>query len=366
MVDFTIERSTVPMKFTILHRHTDDSWHTPEYDISMENRILPEYRCEFSFIELFNFMCDSVDFIESKIMGDFIIPANFLEDDYLPAVKHIRDEDGNIIDTKVRRDDTGKPYVGRLADNVVELCMLPLDYDGGITIEEAKEKFKDYEYILYSSYRHLLDGVTHKFRMLIPYEVPLTNEQYTTRKKAILEWLGGKDEIDTSCLSRSRGFYMPSFGKHNAANVVLEHHDGKRLDGLAFEEVIPEPYTPSDFETTDKEKAEVYELLQTTIVDTYDAWWWMVQDLKSIGFTQNEVLSLTVNNPYHNSRSTGLKSANLTRDTYGKMTHNARAMGRLVVLIRKTYPEFKASKKAKVLQTKKSRLQELQDKIGGR
>ena len=42
----------------------------------------------------------------------------------------------------------------RLADNVLDVTMLILDYDGGMTLQQARERFKDYECVAYTSFNH--------------------------------------------------------------------------------------------------------------------------------------------------------------------------------------------------------------------
>ena len=50
--------------------------------------------------------------------------------------------------------DSGETYVKRRQVNIIELDLMVLDYDGGLTIERAKERFWDYEYVCYSFFGH--------------------------------------------------------------------------------------------------------------------------------------------------------------------------------------------------------------------
>jgi hypothetical protein len=193
----------------------------PGLRAATENRIVPPMQYESSFRELFDWMLDHVEYVERKEEGSFIIPSTFIFEDYIPA--RIIQTDGH---ERILYDDDGHTYVGRYAANVNCMTLLPVDIDGGMRIEEARERWKDYQYIIYSSFNHLADGKTHKFRMLFEYRQPIKNPAYFSRRKHILSWLGGEALVDQTCLSRARGFYLPTFGKHNSKHIVLEINHG--------------------------------------------------------------------------------------------------------------------------------------------
>lgn len=67
----------------------------------------------------------------------------------------------------------GVHFVRRSKANIVEVTMLVLDYDGGLSIEEANERFRSVEYIGYTSFSHLQDKKTHKFRMVMRLAAPI-------------------------------------------------------------------------------------------------------------------------------------------------------------------------------------------------
>jgi hypothetical protein len=71
-------------------------------------------------------------------------------------------------------DRSGNPkIVRRKMINAIQVDMLIVDYDGGITIDQVKDRYSGYEYLGYTSYRHLLDGETHKFRLIFPLSLPI-------------------------------------------------------------------------------------------------------------------------------------------------------------------------------------------------
>jgi len=335
------------MKYIIKLANSTFNEHERHVNVSNDSRILPHERVESTFAELFDFMVDTLCFVEDKKQGSFIIPYNFVEDtdDFVPAMIKV-----NGV-KQIWRDAKGNAYVGKNYHNVIDIQMLPLDIDDGMTIQEARERFSDYSYILYSSFNHLQDGKTHKFRMLFELECPLENEEYIKRTKNILAWAGGK-KIDPTCLSRSRGFYLPTFGKHNYQNIVLESNAGKKLDLREFDPEEQTYVVPSKQDMDDESRFEILEMLKATKIDTYQVWWQMIQALKSCGYTIDEVLYVTADNPNHESKSTGVKSQTLTRDIFTGASPNGSGIGKLITIIRSNDPAFKINVSPEKRQTK--------------
>lgn len=352
------------MKYTILHRHTGQ--HAPDYDISMENRILPEYQVESTFEELYEFLCKESKFVDDKKHGDLLIPADFVgeDEDHQPATyKH---KDGNRA-PRINKE-SGGTFVGREALNVKTLCIFPLDIDGGMTIEDAREKFADYRYILYTSYNHMKDGSTHKFRMFFEYDMPIARDDYKVRRKSMLEWFGGCDVIDETTTYLSRGFYLAGFCKERAEHVVLEFNEGDKLDPMTFDEEVIVPYVGTPTETSDEERKEILEMLKVTTIGSYKNWWQMLQAMKSESYTVQDALYVTANNTYHASTSTGIKDERLTRDIWSGCKEQDGGIGKLISIIRMSHPEFKNRKlqKEKELDGKRSKLEQLKSQLGGR
>jgi hypothetical protein len=67
----------------------------------------------------------------------------------------------------------GTLIVRRRQQNVINVELLILDYDGTLTIDEAIDRFKDYEYAGYTSYGHLQKPGVHKFRLIFPLVRPI-------------------------------------------------------------------------------------------------------------------------------------------------------------------------------------------------
>jgi len=160
--------------------------------------------------------------------------------EYDPAPRNIyqEDEQGNrvldqhgepiVIGQEFPNDpETGRHYVRRSAANVLAYTALLLDYDGGQTIEWAQERFRRYAVAGYTSYSHLKDGRTHKFRVCIPFHEPIPTAEFEARKASFLEFAGS---ADPSTVAVSRGFYLPSVPQTRRHLADTWNHDGEPLD----------------------------------------------------------------------------------------------------------------------------------------
>jgi hypothetical protein len=68
---------------------------------------------------------------------------------------------------------TGIDSVRRTQSNALEIQLLILDYDDSMSLSDAKERFKQYEYIGYTSFNHLTNPDIHKFRLIFPLITPI-------------------------------------------------------------------------------------------------------------------------------------------------------------------------------------------------
>lgn len=142
--------------------------------------------------------------------------------------------------------ETGKPFIKRCGANVLAYTALLLDYDGGQTIEWARERFRRHAVAGYTSYSHLKDGKTHKFRVCIPFHEPIPTAEFEARKDAFLDFAGS---ADPSTVAVSRGFYLPQVHPARAHLAVTWSHDGESLDWTTLAKrkpwvPLPPPVTP--------------------------------------------------------------------------------------------------------------------------
>jgi hypothetical protein len=75
----------------------------------------------------------------------------------------------------------------RKLDNITTIYALILDYDGGVTPVQFHNQYRHLEYYWYASVNHLVDGATHKFKVVLPLqeEIPFS-EIYTPQGQAAL------------------------------------------------------------------------------------------------------------------------------------------------------------------------------------
>lgn len=289
-------------------------------DTTSENRIANPFRLTSTFDELYELIEDNVAEIEQKEQAYFIIPAEFYGED--------------------ETDDLVDGYVRRCANNVKAVTILSLDVDGGMEVAEVEEMFSDYRYIIYTTFGHMMDGETQKFRVLFEVEQAVNVAQWKERRKDIVRWLSddGNSAIDTSCLDLSRGFYLPSWNANNRDHFILGFNEGKKVDLLSFAIEEQREYVPSDFsEMTDTDRAQILEELEGAVIGSYKDWWQMVQAMKGAGFSLSEVIQVSAGNPNHCSTTTGIKDQELCESSYQGFSDSVDgAMGKLVSIIRRS------------------------------
>jgi hypothetical protein len=279
------------------------------YDDAYDNRILERNRLDDvewgDFVELL-YMDPSV--VKRKNDPKLISPVKFFHRDdprcthamYTP--KEVKQRLGKEGAKKL--DKEGRPYTWRGAANVDQWSMLPLDIDGQQRIAQAKEYFREYTYVAYTSFRHLLDGKTEKFRLFFPLEVAVDHGTFTERRQAIKTWAG---DIDLSSLAASRGFYVPAVHPDRKHLYKKWHNEGDRfLDLLEFtpqnERAPKNPSTRATLNVADirtsltngDRKAVLLQKLHDTYVGEYETWWKVSSAMLNAGFTLEDFKYVTI------------------------------------------------------------------------
>jgi hypothetical protein len=139
---------------------------------------------------------------------------------------------------------TGTRYVKRRQVNIIEVDCLVLDYDGDTTIDEIKDRFQDYEYVCYSSFRHLHDNKTHKFRFIIPFTKPIPAWKAFNEHGVAIEggeWFQVRDALETfsgpcdpASFNPNQIYFMPSAPESRFDKSFFHHNNGKWLDWEQF------------------------------------------------------------------------------------------------------------------------------------
>jgi len=117
--------------------------------------------------------------------------------------------------------------------NIVQVDALVLDYDGEMTIEEAKQRFNEYEYFAYTSYNHLRDTGVEKFRLILPLSAPIpvrrinTLPIYEDFADEILKFAGPCDPV---VLKPNQLYYIPATHPKRLDLATTWRNAGKILD----------------------------------------------------------------------------------------------------------------------------------------
>ena len=319
----------------------------PPPEAAKANRVIPQFMQEGTSRQMYDWFWDNLQVLKDKSAGAFVIPVDFITEDYMPAVVKWVDDQGWPRE-RVLRDANGNTYIRRCAENVNQLWMMPVDVDDGLTLAEAKERWSDYRYIAYSSYNHLVDGKTEKFRFLIEYSKPIGNADFALRRKSMQKWLG--DGVDMTTLYRSRGFYIPAINPATKDHFFLDFNEGtKLLNPFDFNAEEPPKFEPSKYkneEMNDDDRQEILDKLQQTTIDSYHVWWQMVQAMKSEGYSASDVMYVSAGNGMHSSKTTGVKDVQLCKEIYTGCRPQRNGMGKLITLIRRDDPNFRKSRKS--------------------
>ena len=93
----------------------------------------------------------------------------------------------------------------RLAANAETVSCLVLDFDKGITPDEAREPWLSWPHVLHTSYSHTPEAP--KFRLVVPLETPVPAAAW----RRVWEW--GTERVgqrnDLQCKDVSRGYFLP-------------------------------------------------------------------------------------------------------------------------------------------------------------
>lgn len=130
--------------------------------------------------------------------------------------------------------DTGEVVSLRRNINILQVDALVLDYDGGITLDELKHRFRDYEYLGYTSYNHLKDGSTHKCRLIFPLSCPIpvnakidSLPTYEDLKVPLGEFAGPCDPV---VFKPNQMYFIPATHPDRMTLAVTWVNRGKILD----------------------------------------------------------------------------------------------------------------------------------------
>jgi len=201
--------------------------------------------------------------------------------------------------------------IRKVSGNVVKVSMIVGDFDGGRTIEWARDEFKDYAYFLHTSFTHNSPDkngeVAPRFRMYFPLLEGMTMTEFQDRKEGIFNGFVQSDDESNS--SDVRGYYMPVKRLGYEGEYQFEYQDGLALDGLGFDvdvsvverrerraehaKLVAAGVKPAYGKTTDADMAVILDKCAEVFPDMHaDRWWKYIENLSSAGVPIEDTISI--------------------------------------------------------------------------
>lgn len=178
--------------------------------------------------------------------------------------------------------DTQESYTRRLADNVESVGLLILDYDGTVSLEDAKDRFREYEYVAYTSFRHRMGNATDRFRIVFPLATPIPASARFTDcddlidgaawyelETALKNFAGDCDPVSFRC---NQFYYLPAAPRDQISQAQVWHNNGKLLDWTSWGRTPTPKRTPNEIPASSRRRStsqhlEPNQLLRTQLGD---------------------------------------------------------------------------------------------------
>jgi hypothetical protein len=134
------------------------------------------------------------------------------------------------------------PDTDRHSENVISVSCLVLDFDAGVTIEEASQQWGDWFHIVHTTWNHKPDDP--RFRLVLPLAHPVRGVDWEGVWLWAFERSGGR--IDKAGKSPSNTFAMPAVGAADWPKVAFSRPGGllnPTAEGLVKQPAEPPPDT---------------------------------------------------------------------------------------------------------------------------
>lgn len=185
-------------------------------------------------------------------------PISDKQKDHLPAFSswHYKLPSDQTVSPGVGKD--GLPlkwfsshYTRRIGANALDMAALVLDFDGGLPLNKARQQFIDYEHAGYTSFNHGEEG-KDKFRIVIPFAVPLPISMFRQIQNAVQHWVEGDGvtKADPASYHLCQVFIWPATKPDQQHNAVSWHQQGMLLDWSIFEVSTGSKLIHADRQTT--------------------------------------------------------------------------------------------------------------------
>jgi len=169
-------------------------------------------------------------------------------------------------------------YTRRLKENVLAVTMLILDYDGGMPLQEARERFKYYEYVGYTSFRHLKDKGVEKFRLVFPLTTPIPaageftdcddlidGSAWYELTDALKEFAGACDPASFRC---NQFYYLPITPRSRVDTAQVWVNSGAVLEWSSWKRTPPQKYVRTTDSASAARRSQTHRLEPNQVLRT--------------------------------------------------------------------------------------------------
>ena len=134
------------------------------------------------------------------------------------------------------RDQKDGPYIvlaefnsnRRNAASLVKHYGAIIDLDNTpLTHRQIRVKLKGILYVLYSTYSHKLRGKGDRYRIIIPYAIPVEHQQHVLAIITLMSKLGLDNNVDLSSKSLSQPMYLPAVSEKRKEHFVYDAQTDK-------------------------------------------------------------------------------------------------------------------------------------------
>jgi hypothetical protein len=143
------------------------------------------------------------------------------------------------------RQETFDPIpntIRRCKENLIQIWGIVLDFDSNVTILDAMDKYNEYEWVLYTTFRNLTEKnekgeLIQKFRMVLPFSNPLMRDDIPKYRRSIEQMF---PDVDGASFSVSQTFYY-----HSGPYPFTHHNRGRIIDPYTEYIITLDPNTQS-------------------------------------------------------------------------------------------------------------------------
>lgn len=130
--------------------------------------------------------------------------------------------------------------------------------DTPLTISEIKEKVKKYQYCIYTTFSHQLNGKGDRYRLVLPYKKPVDSMTHVELMLYLMDTLGGAGKVDLSSKALSRPMYLPAISK-DRIDLFESHRNTKGILLNPTSPVIREKISALHFKQNETNASHVNE-----------------------------------------------------------------------------------------------------------